>query len=138
MAMTELNDFFGVQNYPHTPLSRLRSIVGRLWGDFKAVPSILRNYYERARYGVGHRDVWSFDTYLAGVIALGLRRLADGHSYPTDWEADDWDRALRTHADSLEAWANHFDLNIAEEEVAYARAKDSMHWVASVFGDLWD
>lgn len=133
------NEFSRSLNYPVTFLSRLRSIVWRSVGAVRDLPSVLRNYYERARWGVGHRDAWSFDTYLSGVVATGLNMLADGHSYPLEWQEEDWSRALREHADALQVWhGDKFDLDQNEEIVAYAQAQDSMHWVASVFADLWD
>jgi hypothetical protein len=43
------------------------------------------NYFERAYYGVGHADVWSFDNYLSSVILRGLKQLKKyKHGIPCD------------------------------------------------------
>jgi hypothetical protein len=152
------NQFLASLNYPNAVLSRLRSIVWRSGRTVRQAPSVLRNYYERARYGVGHRDVWSFDTYLAAVVARGLEELAAGHAiyvldededfvYPEHDDSKAWDRLarrgeklLQLNAKLLRQWAQHFDddLTIEEEDSRYMLAQESMHFVARNFGKLWD
>lgn len=38
---------------------------------------LIRAFIQRGRHGYAHSDLWSFDTYLAEVIAKGCRELAD-------------------------------------------------------------
>lgn len=122
------------------------------------LPSQLRNYYERARYGVGHLDIWSFDHYLSTTIARGLRILADegksvhtfdlAHDYifPDAHDLAGWERLseagnveLRDRARQLEGYANAWAAETVEEEdVLVSEAADAMHWVARNFMALWD
>ena len=89
-------------------------------------------FFQRGRRGWADHDTWSFDTYLAGVLAGGLRprcairrprclgtylagvlagglrRLADkNHGYPCDFpgEAEGWQAWLRDKADWFEWYA---------------------------------
>lgn len=66
-------------------------------------------FFQRGRRGWADHDTWSFDTYLAEVLAGGLRRLADkNHGYPCDFpgEAEGWQAWLRDKADWFEWYAN--------------------------------
>ena len=54
------------------------------------------HFYERLRYGVSHRDVWSFDHYLSDVICRGIEQLREGYGYPA-------------HLDSFEQWVEILD-----------------------------
>ena len=49
----------------------------------------LRKFIERGRKGFTKEDMWSFDNWLSGLIARGLREFkACCHSYPND--LNDW------------------------------------------------
>ena len=44
-----------------------------------------RDFIQRGKRGYSDSDLWSFDTYLSGVISKGLIHLRDTtHGYPTD------------------------------------------------------
>ena len=57
----------------------------------------IRWFYQRARYGVSAKDVWSFDFYLSGVIVRGLQRLRDDKfGHPGDLTEESWDAIMDT------------------------------------------
>lgn len=57
---------------------------------------VARNGWERARYGYGHRDVWSLDSYLARIISGGTKKLAETtYVHPTFMEKDEWIQTLK-------------------------------------------
>ena len=105
-------------------------------------------HQERAQRGFSVEDVWSFDCYLAGVIAGGCRELARiSHGAPTSCYANPDAIEQATKADSdeaMECWKGILE-DIARGFEGYAindtptpefhRAFTLLrkHW-----GDLWD
>lgn len=69
----------------------------RLWG-----------FFQRGWRGWADRDVWGFDSYLAGVTAAGLRRLeATRHGYPVEFLPDyqtRWDHTSEESDAASAAW----------------------------------
>ena len=62
-------------------------------------------WFQRANRGWADHDTWSFDHYLAEVVAGGLRKLAEnGHGYPCDFPggAEGWNAWLLDKADWFE------------------------------------
>lgn len=58
---------------------------------------------ERAERGWSREDTWSFDTYLAGIIAGGCRALAQrGNGYPPQLTPEEWSAILNRIADAFE------------------------------------
>lgn len=97
----------------------------------------LRMKIQRAIRGYNDEDLWSFDSYLKGVISKGLRQLATTtHSYPggEEWTYEKWQEFLIEIADDLDAWNEDTFVN----EESYIRAQNAMHRVAEHFGELWD
>lgn len=107
--------------------------------------SVVLNVYQRARYGYGHRDLWSYDHYLAKQIAKATRELADiAHGYPTEFQEvygderglQEWQKYLRDIADDLEGytdWDSHRKSNDS-----YEKGVAAMQRLATKFGSLWD
>lgn len=101
---------------------------------------------QRARRGYSDRDVWGFDTYLAGVISGGVRQLAHGHSYPMDMTPEEWVDILTRIADPLDQWVagdEHADGETTEQyvqrrEAEYKAAQDALRLMADRLGNLWD
>ena len=138
------------------PLSNpWRKTTLRYWHHLStAWPRYLRSWWQRARDGYSAPDVWGFDTYLAQVIAGGLRQLiANNHSTPTTYyegeletaTKEDWSEAserwladLTAAADKLDRYVSDEILSMEEETRRYAEAKEAMMWVAENFGSLWD
>ena len=61
----------------------------------------LYGWFQRANRGWADHDTWSFDIYVAEVLAGGLRRLADNtHGYPCEFPggSDGWEAWLRNKA----------------------------------------
>lgn len=102
------------------------------WRQFKGL-------FQRARRGWASHDTWSFDVYLAGVIAGGLRHLAENtHGHPCDFPggADGWSAWLRDKAEWF-AWY--------EEGAFYCDIKKIEYFnevvlpdFAKYYGGLWD
>jgi hypothetical protein len=117
---------------------------------------------ERGRKGFTESDVWSFDSYIAGVIAGGLRQLSErAHGYPMsmypeDWgweeiqanEGDEsasdqrfeqWQRILRRIADAFERYSKDDYLTLEEEnEFKDGEFKEAMELFVKYFGNFWD
>ena len=115
---------------------RYQDVNRRLY-KVKRVPSLVRNVYERARYGYGHRDLWSFDHYLARVVSRAATDLAEnGHGYPGTEEFPDeesWKNFLRELSRDLEGydvWDGNGD--------GYERGREAMIRFAKNFGSMWD
>lgn len=61
------------------------------------------NFFQRLRYGIGERDVWNMNTYVAGIVYHGVRMLREqksGYPWTTDLDGnemteDKWDEYLR-------------------------------------------
>lgn len=94
---------------------------------------------ERGRKGFNREDVWGFNTYLAGVIAGGVRELAEaGNGYPMrlsgqgDSGLRRWQAILHEIADGFQHYA---DADPPERTPEFDRTFDLLHeW----WDDLWD
>lgn len=91
--------------------------------------------WQRAQRGWSDRDVWSFDHYLAGVIAGGLDQLRSGHSYPCDLTEEEWADYLDDTAGALRRYHND---DLMNDETTHQEAVAALHRLADRFGDLWD
>ncbi len=91
--------------------------------------------WQRMRRGWSDRDVWSFDRYLAGVIAGGLDKLSDGISHPSDLTAEQWEDLLDEIAGALLRYRND---DLMNNEITHQEAVAALHRLADRFGDLWD
>jgi hypothetical protein len=68
--------------------------------------------FQRAHRGYADHDLWSFDLYISGVLAGGLRQLAArAHGYPCDFPGgfDGWQLWLREKADWFEWYCKDED-----------------------------
>lgn len=122
-------------------------------------PLYLRSWWQRARNGYSTPDVWGFDTYLAQVVAGGLRHLANSsHAMPTvgssyypadiEWGNEDpeihnaahvaWVADLNSAAEKLERYVNDELVSWEVEQHKHEEAKEAIRWVAENFGSLWD
>lgn len=130
----------------------------RRWKRLEQVPSKIVNTYERARYGFGHRDLWSFDHYIAGVISKATKDLADtSHGYPATEEFptfESWRDFLREISHDLDRYAldslddlgittwdeidDRFDEISESDYQRYHRGVDAMKRFSENFGSMWD
>ena len=136
-------------------------IPRNMWINIKQAFYCIERWYERARYGVCHKDVWNFDAYLADVIANGCRYLKNkAYGYPGCPGAEtpeEWNEVLEhliKYAEdySKEPWYdeelpdNFLDLPKEELKKRYDRiyALETGNRVAFLkllskwFGSLWD
>lgn len=62
---------------------------------------------QRIKRGYSDRDIWSFDNFLAQVIADGVRQIAQIGGYPLGFEndPDKWGETLNFIADQFEWYA---------------------------------
>ncbi|MEU3052234.1 hypothetical protein [Streptomyces griseus] len=143
MTMTRALDeiFADIERWhrDHPWQSRWCRLRGRA-KDLRYVGRKPKWWWQRARRGYSERDTWSFDRYLARVIAGGCQQLREGHSYPSDMTAERWGAYLSDIETALLAYAeDDYGLLPPEEQRAvYRSAEDAMHRVADRFGDLWD
>lgn len=93
---------------------------------------------QRIKYGYSDRDIWSFDSFLAKVIAGGIREVADYGGYPSEYEDNPnrWKDELNFIADQFEWYARHqFSFQEFKEK------EDDFHkaWIMleENFGGLW-
>lgn len=79
----------------------------RMKDKLSAFTSCVKNKNERAKYGIGHRDIWSAGDYFLLILVNGLRTLArDAHGWPGTKEFgsfEGWQETLLQIADSLES-----------------------------------
>lgn len=94
-----------------------------------------RFYRQRARRGWADADVWSFDTYLAGVIAGGLGRLRQTNmSHLSTMTYAQWLDKLA----ELERAFQHYHDNLYEPGFDYDKSIEEMRKIMDVWGSLWD
>jgi hypothetical protein len=100
---------------------------------------------QRARRGFSDEDVWSFDAYLAGVLAGGLKALRDNlHGCPPELCSDDdetwadegvkrWQAILDEMIVGFAQWA---DENTDRERTP--EVERSLELLVKWWGHLWD
>ncbi len=113
----------------------------------------VRSFIERGKRGWAITDAWDYDHYLARQISEVLEHLADsGHSYPGHEPfdtAEKWEAHLKSIAVALRKYVEADDCEqcngfpyLPEEHAChltcYEDAKEAMHKLADVFGNLWD
>lgn len=96
---------------------------------------------QRTKRGYSDRDVWSFDSFLAPVIAGGVRKIAEFDGHPSDIGEEEWRAVLNFIADQFEWYAENqfsfnskFDNQMSDPESDWHKA-----WalLQENFGGLW-
>ena len=89
------------------------------WSDWRYLfQHRIGGWFQRANRGYADHDVWSFDTYLAGVMAGGLRELAAhniGHPCDFPGGADGWNAWLLDKANWLE-WYHKDEDGVSDDK----------------------
>jgi len=122
MGCDRWDDFLLTMRVPY----RVRSWL--VWREWRWRWTRLRGFFQRGRRGWADHDTWSFDHYLAGVLAGGLRHLADHHhgvpvgfgAPPLDgdsgWTREECDEADRLWTAWLREKADWFDWYHRDED----------------------
>ncbi len=112
--------------------------------------SHLKWFIQRGRRGWADCDVWSFDTYLASVIAGGVKHLKEiEHGHPADITRERWHEILNDIIFAFEAlkdqpfvppvWEPRFEpYPFSMPEDLYDRIKRGQALFAEYFQGLWD
>lgn len=88
--------------------------------------------YQRAKYGYSVQDTFSFDEYLAKVIAGGVNQLRLRHyGPPTGLTESEWDAIL----DKIVSGFNDYS---AEGYHENNDSREAMKLLIEYFHDLWD
>jgi hypothetical protein len=115
--------------------------IQRVFRDlFVERPDRLRNLIERARYGYGHRDLWSFDTYITGVVSRATSDLEDRmHGHPADVTAEEWSDTLLEISSGAGVYANQMeDDPFNDTDNVVKRGRDAMKLFAENLDGMWD
>lgn len=100
--------------------------------------SVTVNLYERARYGYGHRDLWSFDTYIAGVIGRASLELSKKvHGWPLGDEFPTYESWVE-FLEELGRDLTDYESEGFETEDPDERARAAMERFSGVWVNMWD
>lgn len=113
----------------------------RITEPMRRAPGRVINVLQRARYGFGYQDLWSYDTYLAKQISKATEDLAEiAHGYPNEFQGagdlEAWQAWLLQVSRDLDDYADWEKSRASNEN--YDRGVDAMHRIADKFGSLWD
>ncbi len=100
----------------------------------------LRHYKQRAQKGYSYTDWWSFDTYIAGVVANACEDFKSGHGLIYGTNEEEMNEFLDSIAKPLARYAeNKFEMfDRDEEEKMYEDAKEAMKKFGENLGRFWD
>lgn len=122
--------------------------VQRRWNSFDMKRRGIRWFIQRGRRGYSDADLWSFDWYLRGILAKGLKQFAKNPlGWPAQGEAKeykDWKKVLNKMADGFQAvidfeeegWKK--DKYFKKRKAAYKKQNESLKLLTKWFNDLWD
>lgn len=124
-----------------------RERLGKQESKKKWKKRIAQHERERIEYGFSVYDWWSFDTYIAEVIALGARRFRkDGVGYPASYDddpkeaLDSWNKILKGVEKPLMAYAqDKFEtFDIERSALLHKGAETALKLFAKNLGSFWD
>lgn len=124
--------FFKALNQPLPVHKRVKYFMRRTISNIKLVPKRIKWFYQRGKRGYSEADTWSFDTYLAQVIAGGVGRLSERNfGYPHGMAPEEWSSILEKIAKGFGETDKWGDYN----QPAFDEA---MELFSKYFHDLWD
>lgn len=99
-----------------------------------------RIWWQRIRQGYSYHDLWSFDTYIAGVIGRATEDLKSAHGYPPDMSEEEWMATLDRISKPLLAYSEgkFVTLEVEQARAMYDEAREAMHLFAVHLGGMWD
>ena len=104
-------------------------------------------YWDRSRRGYADRDMWSFDDYLARVIASGLDYMIQhSHGYPAHIEDyEEWLDILYTMKYGFEQYSTRWDRDFTDiqndieaDRKMWKDLENSLELFKEHFMSLWD
>lgn len=118
----------------------------RIFGRIRNIRPIwrVRMLLERASKGVCVEDTWSFDQYLARVIAQGTRHIAKythGYpAYPEDMTFEQWKDILNEIADSFEGYSFSKSpiYSIEEDQIRTENLQKGLSLLQKYYESIWD
>ena len=122
----------------HFPYSWKR-IYG-ITGNLKQIPRMFKWAYQRVMRGYADCDVWDFDSFLINIIPAALRQLAEGYSYPHEFNSpEEWSKWLIETAELFEqAYEGDFNCLKEEWEERQQKLNKAFDRLKEQFGNLWD
>ena len=96
---------------------------------------------QRMSFGYSVYDWWSFDSYIAGVIAHAVDKFVkDGVGHPGNMTEAQWQEICNRVSFPLKLWSSseRWKLETDELEALYEKVQESLHLFADNFGDFWD
>jgi hypothetical protein len=101
---------------------------------------VVKHEAERAKDGFSEYDWWSFDTYIAEVIArAALKFVQEGHGYFGEMGEEGTKEYFLGIAGPLMAWAQgKFELDPVEGPRVLTEARAAMHRFVDYFERWWD
>lgn len=123
------------------PFAKAKLAVYNFFGN-------LVNRYQRSKFGIGYRDMWSFPAYICGVIAHAAEIQAEeGYTFPgpeRGFTEEEWKeflltmaRELREHQESYNS-LDYGDGWYVEYDEKLERARVALHRFASEFDCIGD
>lgn len=108
---------------------------------YRYVKRNLQAFWQRGRRGYADTDLWSFDSYLAGVLVKALAQLRDTtHGYPSGLDTPEEWAAILTQM--VDGFAAHRDImNTGDTEAmrtATERFQRGMELFSEYYLALWD
>ena len=108
----------------------------------------IKHWYQRAKRGYSDEDVWNLDWYLRGILAGGLRQLADNkNSYPGAKPFGTFEKWLKFLRDTAQAFQDVIDYedtgwekdkDYSKMKQVYKKEEQAIKNLAPWFGHLWD
>lgn len=134
------------EKYPSVPKDKLKP--GKFWKngwsrkDKQESPKRWKLHKkQRIKYGYSEIDWWSFDSYIAGVIAHACMKFAhESHGHPADITAQQWSQYCLSIAEPLALWASphRWRLSADDSMALYEEAQQALRMFAERFGSFWD
>lgn len=105
--------------------------------DVRRIPFEVRCKVQRARSGWSVGDAFSFDDYLARVIAEGVEHLRErAHGHPCELTMEEWDEILRKIAEGFRFYVEkNYEVFGVDKDPRYVEA---MALFAQWMPGLWD
>ena len=115
-------------NYKHKPYVMLK------------IKRIIKNNYQRCKYGISDEDIYSLDTHLAKIISIGCKQLANNKlGHPHDMEGKNYEEKQEQWVCILNQISHDFNEYSQNSLFDVTDSfKESMKLFQKYFPSLWD